>query len=164
MRDALFRNCEGPHPDAAIAVLRTLIEVCRDGERGYSCAAEHVRDQWLRQLFSDYAAQRANFAADLERRLAAFGEKAEPHPTVAGWIHRKWLDVRASIEPGSAIAMLLECERGENAARVKYEHAVAMPLPLRLRELLLAQLAEIHEAHDRLDRMRGHALTVRLVS
>jgi uncharacterized protein (TIGR02284 family) len=72
--------------------------------------------------------------------------------------------MRSAIEPGSAIAMLLECERGENAARVKYEHALSIPLPPSLQELLLAQLAEIHEAHDRLDRMRGRSLTVKVQS
>lgn len=161
--NAFFTKYEGPHRGAAIAALRTLIEVCRDSERGYSCAAEHVSDPWLRQLFCDYAQQRATFAEDLERELAIFRELPEPHPSVAGWIHRKWLDARASLEPGSAIAMLLECERGENAARVKYEHALAVPLPNRVHELLLTQLTEIHEAHDRFDRMRGHALTVRRI-
>ena len=161
--DALFKKYDGTHRQAALAALRTLIEACRDGERGYSCAGEHVSDPWLKALFGDYAGQRATFAADLERELAVFGGQPEPHPTVAGWIHRKWLEVRATLEPRSAIAMLFECERGENAARVKYEHALAVPLPSRLQELLLAQLAEIRLAHDRLDRMREHALAVKLV-
>jgi len=162
--EASLTKYEGPHRGAGIAALRSLIDVCRDGERGYTCAAEHVNDPWLRQLFRDYAEQRSTFADDLERELAVFREEPEPHPAVAAWIHRKWLDVRASLEPGSAIVMLIECERGENAARVKYEHALAAPLPPRVRELLRAQLTEIHKAHDRFDRMRGHALTVRLVS
>jgi uncharacterized protein (TIGR02284 family) len=162
--DEIWTKYEGPYRGAAIATLQTLIEVCRDSERGYSCAAEHVSDAWLKQLFVDYADQRATFAAELERQLAVFGEEPVSHPSVAGWIHRKWLDARASLEPGSAIAMLLECERGENAARVKYEHALAAPLPPRIRDLLLTQLLEIHEAHDRLDRMRGHSLTVRFIS
>jgi uncharacterized protein (TIGR02284 family) len=162
--DEILTKYEGPHRGAAIATLRSLIEVCRDSERGYCCAAEHVNDAWLKQLFVDYADQRATFAADLERQLAAFGEEPVSHPSVAGWIHRKWLDVRSSLEPGSAIAMLIECERGENAARVQYERALTERLPPRVQELVLSQLLEIHEAHDRLDRMRGHALTVRFIS
>src|SRR4051812_48091775 len=102
--DALFQQYEAKDKGAAIAAIRTLFEVCRDGERGYSCAAEHAGDNWLRQVFWDYANQRATFAVDLERELAAFGGEPEPHPSVAGWIHRKWLDVRAALEPNSAIA------------------------------------------------------------
>jgi uncharacterized protein (TIGR02284 family) len=60
--------------------------------------------------------------------------------------------------------MLLECERGENAARVKYEHALQVPMPTKTQDLLLAQLAEIREAHDRLDRMRGSAVSLKLTS
>jgi uncharacterized protein (TIGR02284 family) len=162
--EGLFQEYDSPHRPAAIAALRSVIEVCRDGERGYLCAAEDVGDQWLRQLFWDYASQRATFATVLERELVQLGGRLEPRPTVAGWIHRKWLDIRATIEHGSAIAMLLECERGENAARVMYEHALDVPLPVNLQELLLAQLAEIHDAHDRLDRMRGGSLSVKLTS
>ena len=50
--------------------------------------------------------------------------------------------------------MLAECERGENAARTRYEHALSVPMPDHVRETLLEQLAQIREAHDQLDRMR----------
>src|SRR6185295_17366970 len=95
--DAFFKEYGRPSRRTVIATLQNLIEVCRDGQRGYSCAADHVNDQWLRQLFWDYAQQRATFVADLERELVALGGHPEPHPTVAGWIHRKWLEVRASL-------------------------------------------------------------------
>jgi uncharacterized protein (TIGR02284 family) len=159
--EALLKHYNGSDREHAIAALRSVIEVCRDGERGYSSAADDVRDQWLRQLFWEYAAQRAMFARVLEKVLVALGAKIDPHPTVAGWIHRKWLDFRSSLEHGSPITLLLECERGENAARVLYEHALRVPLPPRVQDILLEQLGEIHAAHDRLDRMRGQSLTVK---
>jgi uncharacterized protein (TIGR02284 family) len=154
---------DGDRP-AAIAALCSLIDVCRDGQRGYSYAAEVVEDRWLQQLFWDYAKQRASFADSLERAVLRLGGRVEPHPSVSGWIHRKWLDVRATLGAANAVAMLVECERGENAARVKYEHALSVPLPDNVQELLLAQLTLIQEAHDRLDRMRGGSLTVKSTS
>ena len=157
---ALFEEYQARHLPGAIDAIRTLIETCRDGERGYTCAAEHACDEWLRRLFWEYAHQRASFGAALETELLALGGRVEPHPTIAGWIHRKWLDVRSAIDPGSALAMLLECERGENAARVMYERALSVPLPADVQNLLLEQLGEIHDAHDKLDRMRGGSLTL----
>jgi uncharacterized protein (TIGR02284 family) len=160
--EALLKEYDGSDRDRAIAAIRSVIEACRDGERGYSCAADDVQDQWLRQLFWEYADQRSGFAKALEKEVVRLGGSIDPHPSVAGWIHRKWLDFRSALEHGSAIALLLECERGENAARVRYEHALRVPLPPSAQELLLEQLAEIHVAHDRLDRMRGQSLTVKL--
>jgi uncharacterized protein (TIGR02284 family) len=162
--EALFQEYDGSQRGQAVAALSAIIEVCRDGALGYARAAEDVRDPWLKQLFWDYSNQRRKFATALERELIALGGHSEPHLGMAGRIHRKWLEVRSSLEHGSALAMLLECERGENAARVKYEHALQVPMPTKTQDLLLAQLAEIREAHDRLDRMRGSTVSLKLTS
>jgi uncharacterized protein (TIGR02284 family) len=165
-----MRNHSLPHPyedderPTAIATLSTLVDVCRDGQRGYSYAAELVEDAWLSRLFREYAKQRGSFADSLERAVLRLGGRVDSHPSARGWIHRKWLDVRATLETANAVAMLVECERGENAARVKYEHALSVPLPDNVQELILAQLTLIQEAHDRLDHMRGESLTVKSTS
>jgi len=156
---ALFQVYDDTHRGAAIGALKDIIEVCRDGEQGYAVAARDVQDSWLVQLFWSYSNQRARFAVALEYELQKLGAQADSKQTMAGWIHRKWLEVRTSLDHGAAIGVLLECERGENAARAKYEKALSIPLPQRVQEVLLDQLAEIRAAHDRFDHMRGGSIS-----
>ena len=49
--------------------LHHLIDICRDGERGFRAAAEAVSDPRLKTLFKELAAERAKFAADLVPHL-----------------------------------------------------------------------------------------------
>ena len=46
-------------------VLNHLIEICRDGEKGFQNAANHVTDARLRDLLTSMAAQRKAFAEEL---------------------------------------------------------------------------------------------------
>jgi uncharacterized protein (TIGR02284 family) len=140
---------------AALSALREIVDACRDGENGYGQAAQDVQDPRLKELFSIYSNQRRGFADAIERQFIALGGTPRQGKTLSGRIHRKWLEVRATIDHGGAVSMLAECERGENTARAKYEHALSIPMPDYLRDILLDQLAEIRLAHDQLDRMRG---------
>jgi uncharacterized protein (TIGR02284 family) len=152
---ALFEKYDHTHSAGARSALGDVIAVCREGELGYAEAAKDVRATALQELFKLFADQRRIFADVLERHVVSLGGVTEATPRISGWIHRKWLDVRAGIDHGSAVTLLAECERGEHAALAKYERALSIPLPDDLRTILLEQVAEIREAHDRLDRMRG---------
>jgi uncharacterized protein (TIGR02284 family) len=152
---ALWKNYNDNHRAAALSALERIIDACRDGERGYAEAAEDIQEPGLKALFGLYAEQRRKFAEALEEHFEHLGGERSPHPRIAGRIHRRWLDLRSTIDHGSAVGMLAECERGEHAARARYEHALSIPMPPRVRDLLLEQLGEIQRAHDELDRMRG---------
>jgi uncharacterized protein (TIGR02284 family) len=152
---ALWKNYNEDHRAAALTALDRIIDACRDGERGYAQAAEEVEDPGLTDLFGFYAEQRRKFADALEKHFDHLGGERPPRDSVAGRIHRKWLDIRSTIDHGGAVGMLAECERGENAARARYEHALSIPMPPTVRDLLIEQLGEIQRAHDDLDRMRG---------
>ena len=54
-------------------VLHHLIEICKDGERGFRTAADHVSAPVLKTLFADLAAQRKQFAGELEPHLHRLG-------------------------------------------------------------------------------------------
>lgn len=152
---ALFEKYDLNNRDAARSAIGDVIAVCREGELGYAEAAKDVRDPGLKELFKLFGDQRRIFADTLERHAVWLGGAPPATPRISGWIHRKWLDVRAGIEHGSAITLLAECERGEHAALAKYERALSIPMPEDLRSILLDQVAEIRAAHDKLDRMRG---------
>jgi uncharacterized protein (TIGR02284 family) len=152
---ALFEKYDQNHRAAARSAIGDVIAVCREGELGYTEAAKDVRDPRLQELFKLFADQRRIFADALERHAVWVGGAPQATPRISGWIHRKWLDVRAGIDHGSAVTLLAECERGEHAALTKYERALSVPMPEDLRGILLDQVAEIRKAHDQLDRMRG---------
>jgi uncharacterized protein (TIGR02284 family) len=151
---ALFENYNINHHSAALATLSSVVDACRDGAHGYGQAANDVHDPWLKELFAEYANQREEFAAVLEKHLEQLGAAGESRSSIAGRIHRKWLHVRSAIDHGSAVAMISECERGEHAALTRYEHALSIPLPPNVRQALLDQVGEIRRAHDKLDHMR----------
>ena len=48
--------------DDPISVLETLIETCRDGEKGYKDAAEHVKRPDLKAFFAEQSVERGRFA------------------------------------------------------------------------------------------------------
>ena len=45
--------------------LNRLIATCRDGERGFRYAANHVRDAMVKALFLEVASQHEQFAAEI---------------------------------------------------------------------------------------------------
>src|SRR5439155_22838181 len=45
------------------------IETCRDTEKGFQTAAEHINDPVLKKLFNEYSVQRAQFASELESEV-----------------------------------------------------------------------------------------------
>jgi uncharacterized protein (TIGR02284 family) len=152
---ALWQNYSPKDRDAVLSALQGILDACRDGAYGYGLAAQDVQDPRLRELFGIYAIQRRAFGEAIEKEFVALGGMPRDQDTLGGRVHRKWLEVRASLDHGSAISMLAECERGENTARARYEHSLSVPMPEQLRDLLLNQLAEIRLTHDQLDRMRG---------
>lgn len=152
---ALWQPYNADHHDAVLAAVRSILDACRDGEHGYTQAANDVQDAGLKELFGIYASQRRGFAEAIEKLIPSLAAEPRRSESLGGRIHRRWLDIRATIDHGSAASMLAECERGENAARTRYEHALSLPMPSHLRETLLGHLTEIRLIHDQLDRMRG---------
>ena len=152
---ALWQSYNADHHDAVLTAVRSILDACRDGEHGYTQAANDVQDARLKELFTLYADQRRGFAGAIEKLIPSLAAEPRHADSLGGRIHRRWLDIRAKIDHGSAASMLAECERGENAARTRYEHALRLPMPTHLRETLLGHLAGIRLVHDQLDRMRG---------
>lgn len=131
-----------------IELVDHLIETCKDGQEGYRSAAADVEDPELKQLFAGYSAQRAGFADELQCTVRALGEE-EPcdHSSMAGDLHRAWINLRSALAARDAHAILLECERGEGHALKVYREALETPdVPGEVREVVKKQLAAIEAA------------------
>jgi uncharacterized protein (TIGR02284 family) len=130
--------------------LHHLIDICRDGERGFRAAAEAVSDPRLKTLFKELAAERARFAADLVPHLRRLGGNADREGTNAGALHRGWINLKAHVPGHHDHSIVSEAERGEHAALDAYEDALSGMLPPTVTELIEAQQQAMHDAVERI--------------
>lgn len=135
--------------------LQDLIQICRDGQQGYKEAAEQAQDQQLKHIFNEESLRRAQFAGELEAEVQRLG-KPDPDRSgsVAGTLHRKWLDLRAKLSSGDH-GLLEVVEQGEDSAKAHYEKALHdEKLPQNVLAIIQRQSQSIFAAHDRAKRLR----------
>ena len=138
------------------SILNDLIETLKDGQEGYRAAAADVESSNLKSLFSEYSLQRSKFAGELQALAHSLGEQnPETSGSVAGAIHRGWIDLKAALSSKDEHAILAECERGEDSAVAAYKDALEeKELPSNVIETLRAQAADVKAAHDRIRNLR----------
>ena len=69
--------------DNVISTLNNLIETCKDGENGFSTAAEGVENSELQELFEKYSEQRKQFVSELQAEVRRLGGDPESTGSVA---------------------------------------------------------------------------------
>ena len=138
------------------SILNDLIETLKDGQEGYRAAAADVESSNLKSLFSEYSLQRSKFAGELQALAHSLGEEnPETSGSVAGAIHRGWIDLKAALSSKDEHGILAECERGEDSAVAAYKDALEeKELPGNVIETLRAQAADVKAAHDRIRNLR----------
>jgi len=137
-----------------ISTLNNLIETCRDSQNGFKSAAEGVKDHALKNLFEQYGLQRAKFVGELQNEVIHLGGDPENTGSVAGALHRGWINIKSAVTGKNEHSILEECERGEDAAIKNYQDALKKPLPLNLAQILEREYQMILEAHNRVRGLR----------
>jgi uncharacterized protein (TIGR02284 family) len=141
----------------AIGVVENLIEICRDGEKGYKDAASHVKRTDLKTFFTEQGAQRARFADELQVELSKLGKPAKKESgTVGGAMHRAWIDTKVAVGGGDK-TILESVERGEDSAKETYQKAISEGLPGNVAEIVRRQASNVMNAHDRVRDLRDAA-------
>jgi len=135
-------------------VINDLIETLKDGELGFRAAAEDVTRNDLKQLFQKYSHQRAEFSRTLQQQVQRSGEEVEDTGSVAGSLHRGWMGLKSSMSSRDDIAILEECERGEDSVLKAYSDALASEDLGQARSLVQDQHKEIRAAHDHIRLLR----------
>jgi uncharacterized protein (TIGR02284 family) len=142
------------------STLNALIETCKDRQGGLRAAAENVKSDDFKLLFSDLSMQRRYFAGELQRLASNLGENVEMKGSFSAALHRGWMSLKAAVAIGDDRAILAECERGEDAAVAEYREALEHEdLPPKVRSVIQHQAMGIQAAHDRV-----HELCDRLQS
>jgi len=135
--------------DKVISVLNTLIETCKDGEYGFSTAAEGLNDTQTRTLFSQFSNQRAEMARALQAEVRRLGGDPERKGSVSGSAHRGWINIKSAVTGKDDAAIIAEAERGEDSAKKAFEDALKEPVPMPTRALITELSAKVHTVHDR---------------
>jgi uncharacterized protein (TIGR02284 family) len=128
-------------------VLNHLIESCRDGERGFKTAADHLIDPTLRSLFTQLAAERARCADELQPHARRLGGPAAADGTTVAALHRKWIDVKCALVHEKDHAILVEAARGDGATVNAFKDAIEGSLPPDTRDIVERQYEAIQEEH-----------------
>ena len=140
--------------DDVIDTLNDLLESSRDGEYGFTESAERVNAQDLKTLLLRHADECRGAAAELAGQIRQLGGEPDEGGTTSGALHRGWVSVRGAITGYTDLAMLEECERGEDAALARYRKALKQDLPPAIRSLVQRQADGAQRNHDQIKAIR----------
>jgi uncharacterized protein (TIGR02284 family) len=138
----------------AISILNDLIETSKDGEKGFLRAADDTGSVDLRVIFLAASQRCAAAARELQNLVVDFGGEPETGGSIAGAIHRGWLDLKAAVRSRDDLAVLEECERGEDFAKRRYAEALQKDLPEAVRAVIERQYQGVLTNHDRVLALR----------
>lgn len=134
--------------------INELIETLKDGELGFRTAANDAITSDLKRTFGDYSSQRADFSKTLQALVERAGEEAEKNGSVAGTLHRGWINTKAALTSRTDLSILEECERGEDSAVSTYRETLADSNLGAARDTIENQFSHIQMAHEHIRSLR----------
>jgi uncharacterized protein (TIGR02284 family) len=136
-------------------IVRTIIEVLHDGEKGFKSVGEEIKTPQIKTYFLEEAITRGQFAIDLEKALSSVtGKEISEGGTASGAVHRVWGEIKGKFG-GSDHTLLETAEQGEDVAKKAYAEALAKSdLPVSIRVLLQKQEPHILASHDKVKSFR----------
>jgi uncharacterized protein (TIGR02284 family) len=140
--------------DNAIRVVRSVIQVLLDGQKGLAAIGSELKDESAKHYLLEETQMRASYAAELENELHRLGvHDVNETGTAAGTVHRVWGDLKAKLG-GSDHTLLETAEQGEDEAKAKYADALNETLPGNITDLLRQQQVHIIESHNYIRNLR----------
>lgn len=137
-----------------IDALNDLIETCRDGEYGFRASAEQAKAQPLKTTLMARATECQHAAEQLAQQVLSLGGKAEDGGSTAGALHRGWVAVKTKLTSYDDLAVLEECERGEDNALKRYRDVLDRGLPQQVRSLVESQYEGVKRNHNQIRSLR----------
>ncbi|NIJ45232.1 uncharacterized protein (TIGR02284 family) [Wenyingzhuangia heitensis] len=132
------------YTDKVGAKLNSLLEKNYDAEKGYRNAAENVKNDELKKFFIKKSTERHDFALDLKTEIASFNQDADKYGSVAGDLHRTWMDLKSILSVNNDEAVLEEAIRGEKASVEEYNEVLSeTALPKSTKSVLETQKTKI---------------------
>lgn len=144
----------------SISVLNDLTVTSIDGQKGFQELAEDIKHPELKAQFVRRAADCATAAEELKTAVRALGGEPKDSGSVAGALHRGWVDVKSAITGKDEAAVLNEAERGEDHALKAYKEALETITKHNLegiRALVERQFHGVQRNHDQIKALRNQA-------
>jgi uncharacterized protein (TIGR02284 family) len=137
-----------------ISVLNDLIETCEDGIHGFRAASDAVKDPTAKALFASRLPRIELGERELKAEVRRLGGNPEERGTVAGAMHRGWINLKSAVTGKNEEAIVMECERGEEHATHAYEDALQKDLPSETRAIVDRQYRGVLENIERVRALR----------
>jgi uncharacterized protein (TIGR02284 family) len=141
------------------AVINDLIEINNDRVAGFEKVIADISDENtdLKALFEDCADQSRKNVQELSA-IAGSSAHLTTDKSVAGTLHRVWIDVKSLFSGGDRASILSEAERGEDAIKKVYQDALGEgSLTMDAQQVVSRQALGINAAHDRIKALRDIA-------
>lgn len=140
-------------PSQVIDTLNGLIELNRDGQKGFQEAAEKIDAPDTRTFCLEQSRVRAHFVGELQTLVHVLGDEPDNTGTITGALRRSWMDLKAALG-GDDHAILNVVESSEDQAVREYQKALSKQLPADVREIVQRQSYSVKQAHDTVHVMR----------
>jgi uncharacterized protein (TIGR02284 family) len=141
--------------DDVISVLNDLIETCEDGVNGFRTAADSVKSTEAKAVFTNRIKLIERSAAELQAEVRRLGGDPERRGSVAGSLHRGWINLKSAVTGKDDDAIINECVRGEETAVKSYEDALEKDLPADVRAIVEHQYRGTLQNLDKVRVLKG---------
>lgn len=129
--------------------LNNLLTKTYDAEKGYKTAAEKVETPSVKKFLNDKFRQRATFAQEIKKEIMEYGQLPDEGGSIAGDVHRGWIQLKAALSSNEAEKILEEVERGEKRSLDAYDEILNdtdITLPPSTEQMLTQQRNAIQAA------------------
>jgi uncharacterized protein (TIGR02284 family) len=144
--------------EKALEVINDLIKINNDRVAGFEKAGTDLDGDngELIALFHKLAGESQQYVIELTGIAQQYGGEAAEGTSTSGDLHRAWIDIKATFTGNDLLAILNECERGEDAAKAAYRDALdpENELSAELVQVLQIQQQGITEGHDLIKSLR----------
>ncbi len=124
------------------AVIKRLVAVLKDSERGFLDIGEHIKNTEQRSYFMEEARVRGGYAREIESAVNRATDGAiDETGTALGAVHRVWGDLKARLGGGDH-TLLETAAQGEDVATKAYNDALDDQAVSDTIRALIAQQAE----------------------
>jgi uncharacterized protein (TIGR02284 family) len=137
-----------------IAVLNDLIEISKDGERGFMKAAQDAQHAGVKEMLLVAAERCGHGARELQDVVLHLGGTPENGGSFAGALHRGWIDVKSAVGSRADHAILADCKKDEEVAEKHFRDALDEDLPADVRAVVERLYDGVVQNHDRVRALR----------
>ncbi|TFF35555.1 DUF892 family protein [Mucilaginibacter psychrotolerans] len=138
--------------EKAFDVINDLIKINNDRVTGFQKAGTDLKDDdnGLIAVFNKLAGESQQYVTELTDIAQQYGGEAAVGTSTTGDLHRAWIDIKGTFTGNDLLAILNECERGEDAAKAAYRDSLdpENELSPELAQVLQIQQQGINEGHD----------------